>query len=308
MDSLRGIDSFVRAVEAGSIAGAGRRLGISPAAASQNIARLEAQLGVRLLTRTTRSLALTDSGRVYYERVGSLIHELASASEAVSELRDEPRGRLCIAATAAFARHVLAPLIPAFNRLYPHITIELMATDRNVDHVRESVDVSIRIQPALEDGLVARHIARVPSVFCAAPDYLALRGTPVAPEQLQEHDCLVFRFPVDGRFLRWGFVRAGEHYYPPVHAAIISDDIDTLARMAVAGAGITRLGAFIAAPFIARGELVELFSASPSSAVSAEVAPLDFYLCVRGRHQLTGKVRAFRDYLQEALPERWRAP
>ena len=308
MDSVRGIDSFVRAVEAGSIAGAARRLGISPAAASQNIARLETQLGVRLLTRTTRSLALTDSGRLYYERVSTLIHELASASEAVSELRDEPRGRLGIAATAAFARHVLAPLIPEFNRRYPHITIELMATDRNVDHVRESVDVSIRIQPALEDGLVARHIARVSSVFCAAPDYLARRGTPTIPEQLQEHDCLVFRFPADGRFLRWGFVRAGEHYYPPVHAAIISDDIDTLARMAVAGAGITRLGAFIAAPFIARGELVELFTPSSNDSVLAEVAPLDFYFCVRDRHQLTGKVRAFRDYLAEALPEHWRAP
>ncbi|WP_041521572.1 LysR family transcriptional regulator [Gilvimarinus agarilyticus] len=302
MDSVRGIDSFVRAVEAGSIAGGARRLGISPAAASQNIARLEARLGVRLLTRTTRSLALTDSGRLYYQRVGALLDELNAASEAVSELHDEPRGRLCIAATAAFARHVLAPLIPAFNHLYPHITIELKATDRSVDHVRESVDVSIRIRPALEDGLVARHIARVPSVFCAAPEYLARRGTPVTPEQLQEHDCLVFRFPLDGRFLRWGFVRDGELFYPPVHAAIISDDIDTLARMAVAGAGITRLGAFIAAPYIERGELIELFTPI------AEVEPLDFYFCVRDRHQLTGKVRVFRDYLLQAVPDCWRAP
>lgn len=308
MDSLRGIESFVRAVEAGSIAGAARRLGISPAAASQNITRLESQLGVRLLVRTTRSLALTDSGRVYYQRVGLLLHELNAASEAVSELHDEPRGRLCVAATAAFARHVLAPLIPAFNRLYPHISIELMATDRNVDHVRESVDVSIRIQPALEEGLVARHIARVPSIFCAAPEYLAVRGVPQAPEQLQEHDCLVFRFPLDGRFLRWGFVRDGELFYPPVRASMISDDIDTLARMAVAGAGITRLGAFIAAPFIERGELVELFSPVGTGAAVAEIEPLDFYFCVGDRHQLTGKVRAFRDYLLEAVPPDWRAP
>src|SRR3954463_13858731 len=115
MDTLRGIESFVKAVEEGSIAAAARRLGISPAAASQNIARLESYVGVRLLVRTTRSLGLTDSGQLYYDQVRTLINDLELAKVAISGIHDEPQGRLCIASTGAFGRHILAPLIPAFN-------------------------------------------------------------------------------------------------------------------------------------------------------------------------------------------------
>lgn len=306
MDGLRGIESFIKAVQAGSIAGGARSLGISPAAASQNIARLEAQLGARLLVRTTRSLALTESGRVYFERVQELVRELELANQAVSEVNDEPRGRLCIAATGAFARHVLAPLLPGFKQRYPEISVELIATDRSVDHIRESVDVSIRIKPALEPGLIARRIARVPSLFCASPAYLARAGRPSEPEQLREHDCLVFRFPVDGRFLAWGFVRDGMRFDANVRAAMISDDIDALAAMAVAGGGITRLGAFVAEPLLQSGQLEELFRFDPTARFQAEVEPLEFYFCVRDRYQLTPKVRAFGDFLGQSLPARWR--
>ncbi|WP_027329978.1 LysR family transcriptional regulator [Marinimicrobium agarilyticum] len=306
MAPLRGIESFVKAVEAGSIAAGARILGISAAAASQNIARLETHLGVRLLTRTTRSLALTEGGSAYYSRVRELVQELELASQAVDALHAEPRGRLRVAATGAFARHVLAPMIPGFSRRYPDVLVELMVTDRNVNHIAESVDASIRIRPALEEGLIARPVAKVPSIFCASPEYLAKAGRPEAPEQLSEHDCLVFRFPVDGRILRWGFVRNGLRFDAPVRATLISDDIDTLAQMAVAGGGITRLGAFIAEPLIERGQLVELFTPTSEADVQAEIEPLEFYLCVRHRRELTPKVRAFSDYLVEQLPERWR--
>lgn len=305
MDSLRGIECFVKAVQAGSIAGGARRLAISPAAASQNIARLEEQLGARLLTRTTRSLALTESGQAYFERVQELIHELELANQAVNTANDEPRGRLCIASTAAFARHILSPLLPGFNQRYPQISIELITTDRRVDHIKETVDVSIRIKTALEPGLIARRIACVPSIFCASPDYLNRAGRPTTPEQLREHDCLVFRYPVDGRFLSWGFVRNGLRFDAEVRAAMISDDIDALAAMAVAGGGITRLGAFIAEPLIRRGLLEELFNSPLSAGLQAEAEALEFYLCMRDRYQLTPKVRAFTDYLLQSLPEQW---
>lgn len=306
MDSLRGIECFVKAVQAGSIAGGARRLAISPAAASQNIARLEEQLGARLLTRTTRSLALTESGQAYFERVQELIHELELANQAVSTVNDEPRGRLCIASSAAFARHILAPLLPGFNRRYPQISTELLTTDRRVDHIKETVDVSIRIKTALEPGLIARRIACVPSIFCASPDYLNRSGRPTTPEQLCEHDCLVFRYPVDGRFLSWGFIRNGLRFDAEVRATMISDDIDALAAMAVAGGGITRLGAFIAEPLIRRGLLEELFNPKLSPGLQVEAEALEFYLCMRDRYQLTPKVRAFSDYLLQALPEQWR--
>ncbi len=307
MDTLRGIECFVRAVEGGSIAAAARRVGISAAATSQNIARLESYLGVRLLTRTTRSLAVTDAGKVYYDKVSLLIHELELARSAVTDVQQELQGRLCIASTAAFSRHVLAPLIPAFNQRHPRLEIELTSTDRRVDHVQESVDVSIRIKQQLDDGMVARKIATVPTIFCASPDYIARAGRPKTPLDLREHDCLVFRLAADGRFLRWGFVENGVRFDAEVRAAIISDDIDVLARLAVAGGGITRLAAFVANDYLHRGELKEIFTCNECTGFNAEVEPLDIYACVRDRHQLTPKVRALMDYLVEALPAEWRA-
>ncbi|MGP9798214.1 LysR substrate-binding domain-containing protein [Halomonas sp. 86] len=307
MVALRGIESFVKAVEAGSIAGGARRLGISAAAASQNISRLETHLGVRLLTRTTRRLAPTESGATYYAKVRELVQELELAGQAVSALHDAPRGRLHIASTGAFARHLLAPMIPAFNRRYPDITVELSIADRHVDHITESVDASIRIRHALEEGLVARPIARVPSIFCAAPRYLEQAGYPHTLEQLKEHDCLVFRFPLDGRYLGWGAVRNGIRFDVPVKARMISDDIDALAQMAIEGGGITRLAAFIAEPLIAQGKLVALFTPPFATDEPLEVDPLEFYLCVRHRRELTPKVLVFQQFLTETLPAHWRA-
>jgi len=307
MDTLRGIDSFVKAIELGSIAAAAKRMGISAAAASQNIARLETYLGARLLTRTTRSMALTESGELYYEKVRTLVSDLAEANAAIMNLHKEPQGRLCIASTAAFGRNVLAALIPAFTLRYPRIAIELMTTDRIVDHIQEGVDISIRIKPQLEEGIVARRIATVPTLFCAAPSYLQRAGRPTMPEELRHHDCLVFRVPVDGRFLRWGFIRDGLRFEADVRATMISDDIDAIARLAVAGGGITRLAAFVANPFIASGQLETLFLPDENTQVSAEIEPLDIYLCVRDRHQLTPKMRVFMDYLVDALPKEWQA-
>lgn len=306
MDVLRGIESFVRAVDGGSIAAAARRLGISSAAASQNIARLESHLGVRLLTRTTRSLALTDSGELYYEKVRTVVQELESAQTAVTALYAEPQGRLCISSSAAFGRHVLAPLIPAFNLRYPRVAIELISTDRAVDHIQEGVDISIRIKQQLGEGMVARRIATVPTLFCAAPAYLAKAGRPRGPEELRQHDCLVFRVPVDGRVLRWGFIRKGLRFEADVREAMVSDDIDVLAHLAIGGCGITLLAAFVAQQAIALGQLEVLFLPGVNTASELEVEPLDFYLCVRDRHELTPKLRAFMDYLVEALPSEWR--
>ena len=305
MDGLRGIESFIKAVQAGSIAGGARAMGISPAAASQNIARLEQSLGSRLLTRTTRSLALTESGELYFERVQDLMRELELANQAVSAVSDHLRGRLVIAASRAFARHVVAPALPEFTRDHPNLTAELIATDRSVDHIKETVDVSVRSKPTLEPGLVARRLARVPSVFCASPDYLERAGYPTEPEHLRDHDCLLFRLPMHGRFSDWEFRRDGEIFNAQVHASMISDDIDSLTAMAIAGGGITRLAEFVAAPLIESGQLVELFSATANSRVYAEVEPIEFFLCVSDRFQFTPKVRALFEHLKKSLPEKW---
>lgn len=305
MNLLGSIRSFIKVVEAGSIAAGARNLGLSAAAVSQNIARLEAHLQVRLLARTTRSMALTAHGRTYYEKVRHVERDLELAQLAVTADDSEPHGRLCISSSSAFARHVLAPLMPAFNVRYPQLSLELLTSDDRVDHARQSVDVSVRIAPQLEDGLLARHIAQIPFICCAAPAYLEQAGWPGTPEALKGHRCLVFRYPVDGRFLRWGFMRDGLRFDAEFGDVSISDDIDVLAQMAVMGGGITRLAEFVARPYLQSGQLVPLFEYCRPMQVYAQTEPMDVYLCVADRSALSPKVRAFMDYVQECLAHLW---
>jgi len=306
MNILQSIRSFVSTVDAGSIAGGAKLLGISAAAVSQNIARLEQHLGVRLLHRTTRSLALTERGTLYFEQVRQLERDLERARQSVAGPQQAPVGRLRVASTAAFARHVLAPMLPALRQQYPQLEIELLCTDRAVQHAQESVDVSLRIEAQLEDGLVARCIAQVPLVVCAAPEYLARCGTPQGADDLKYHDCLLLRYPVDGRCLPWNFVRNGVRFQPELGKAMVSDDIDALATMAAAGGGIARLAAYVVQPYLQRGELQPLFVSDLGSTAQALPEPLRIYLCVADRRDFTPKVRAFMEHVLERLPVQWR--
>ncbi|QDI02715.1 LysR family transcriptional regulator [Xanthomonas cerealis pv. cerealis] len=308
MNLLQSIRSFIHTVEAGSVAGGAKALGVSPAAVSQNIARLEAHLGVRLLNRSTRSLALTERGALYLQQVRRVELDLERARQSVADPHAEPEGRLRVASTAAFGRHVLAPLLPALAARYPRLSIELLSADHRVDHAQEGVDVSIRIESQLQDGLVARCIAAVPFVFCAAPEYLVRAGTPATPEQLKGHACLLLRWAVDGRCLRWGFVRDGLRFDVDVTPALVGDDIDALAGMAAAGGGITRLAAFVAQPYLQRGALRALFEDDAAGAADAAPEPMRLYLCVVDRRDFTPKVRALQEQLVAGLPPAWRVP
>ena len=306
MNLLQSIRSFIHTVEAGSVAGGAKALGVSAAAVSQNIARLEAHLGVRLLNRSTRSLALTERGALYLQQVRRVELDLERARQSVADPQAEPEGRLRVASTAAFGRHVLAPLLPALAVRHPRLSIELLSADHRVDHAQEGVDVSIRIAPQLQDGLVARCIAAVPFVFCAAPQYLARASAPATPEQLKDHACLLLRWAVDGRYLRWGFVRDGLRFDVEVAPALVGDDIDALAAMAAAGGGITRLAAFVAQPYLQRGALRALFEDAAAGAANAAPEPMRLYLCVADRRDFTPKVRALQEHLVAGLPPAWR--
>lgn len=248
MNLLQLIRSFTRTAETGSIAAAARILGISATAVGQNINRLEAHLGVRLLNRSTRQLALSEAGALYLAQVRHIEADLARAQAMVTAGDIEPAGPLRIASSSAFGRHVLAPLLPSLQQRYPQLQLELRLTDRAVQHGPEAVDASIRIGAQLEDGVVARQLARVPFVFCASPAYLKARGTPQQPSELGGHRGLLHRFPTDGRPLRWGLLKDGQRVDAALPPSMVCDDIDALATLAAAGAGITRLAAFVAEP------------------------------------------------------------
>ncbi len=299
MDVLGLIGTFIRVVENGSIAAAARAKGMSPAAVSQSLSRLEGHLGVRLLSRTTRSMTLTENGKRYFEKVRHIPDDVELASQAAAHVT-KPKGPLCIATTAAFGRYVLAPLMPAFKASFPDIDIELISTDRNVSHHLEGVDVSIRIEAQLNDQLIARKIASLPFIFCAAPAYLDRAGTPQTPEDLSQHDCVVFRYPTDRRFLPWSFMVNGQLVNAKLNPSFISDDIDIIAKIAVNGGGIARLASFVAQPLIDAGQLRPVYW-SVHSESNIESLPMDIFACVTERSALNSKVRAFIEFLEEAM-------
>jgi DNA-binding transcriptional LysR family regulator len=253
MPNLRAIETFVKALEGGSIASAARQLGISPAAASQNIARLERELGTRLITRTTRSMALTEAGERYLARVAPVLDELEKAQSDLSLIHGELQGRLRIACMAAFGRHVLAPLLPAFTALHPRLELELLITDRHVDVLKEDVDISVRYRDVLEPGMSVRLLASVPRILCASPQYLQQHGRPQTAQELLEHPCLLYRRERDGRLMRWPFLRDGQRTDPQQKIAAIGSDIDALVEFAAAGGGIAWAGSFIVHEELRRG-------------------------------------------------------
>ena len=307
MPNLRAIETFVKALEGGSIASAARQLGISPAAASQNIARLERELGTRLITRTTRSMALTEAGERYLARVAPVLEELEKAQSDLSLIHGELQGRLRIACMAAFGRHMLAPLLPAFAAQHPRLELELLITDRHVDVLKEDIDISVRYRDVLEPGMSVRQLASVPRILCASPQYLQQHGSPQTAQELLEHACLLYRRERDGRIMRWPFLREGQRTDPQQKIAAIGSDIDALVEFAVAGGGIVWAGSFIVHEQLRQRRLLPLtLKPARKGQLQFEDAPLDFFACFKDRKYVPAKVRALVDYLLQELPKQQR--
>jgi DNA-binding transcriptional LysR family regulator len=176
MESLRGIVAFVRTVSAGSFSGAARQLGVTTVAVSRNVQRLERELGVRLLQRTTRSLSMTEEGRRLFEATRGALSALETAHEAIAERVSEPSGLVRILAVTGFSRLYVVPLLATMRARFPRLSFELQSSDRVVDMVEEGFDVGIRVGQVSDGHVVVRKLADVPRVICAAPDYLASRA------------------------------------------------------------------------------------------------------------------------------------
>jgi DNA-binding transcriptional LysR family regulator len=191
--SIRGVVGFVRVVEAGSFAGAAKKLGITPVAVSKNVQRLERELGVRLLQRSTRKLSLTQEGRAYYERCTGPLRDLENAEAAITEKGKSPTGALRVTCLSPFGRAYVLPLVPRFSRLYPGIELELHLDDSVSDMIAGGYDVGIRAGEARDGTMVMREVAPLHFVVCGAPSYLAERGMPLSAADLSKHNCLRLR-------------------------------------------------------------------------------------------------------------------
>jgi len=289
MSSLTEISIFVKVVELSSFTAAAEALEMSQPVVSKAVSRLEEKLGARLLNRTTRRLSLTEAGSELYRRSVRALAEIEDAELEVARFQTEPRGTLRISAPMSFSILHLGRLLPSFTERFPGVTVELHLDDRQVDLVEEGFDLAIRVGRLQDSTLIARKIAPCRQVLCASPAYLAKRGTPERPEDLLEHNCIVYSLISTPR--EWRFTdSSGELHVVPVSGALQSNNGLVNRAAAIAGAGIVLLPAFYIGEELRTGQL---------KAVLSEFHPpeLAVYALYPERRNLTPKVRAFVDFL-----------
>lgn len=293
MDVLAHMRVFRAVVERDSFSKAALELNQSAAAISKQVRQLEERLGTLLLVRTTRRMSLSDGGRAYYLECCRLLDEIAALEVATRGCAGKVAGRLRVNAPLSFGLKVLSPLLPVFMQRYPEIQLELTLDDRLRDVVGEGYDVSLRIRAALADStLVARRLGDVEQMICAAPAYLARRGTPQRALDLHGHDCLAYRLADSPGIWQLDGPEGASNIVLPVRFS--ADSSLLLADMLVAGIGVGALPSFVAAPLLASGALARVL---PSHAMARRGV---YALTPDGRH-VPQKVRAFCDFLAQEL-------
>ncbi|MDH4446704.1 MAG: LysR family transcriptional regulator [Acidovorax sp.] len=296
MKSLQDLDIFVRTVDSGSLSATARALDLTPAAASAALKRLEAELGVALFVRSTRSLRLTQEGTLFLEHCRPA---LAALQQVQGQLASGRAGELCgtlqLAAPSDLGRNVLLPWLDAFQALHPAIDIRLQLSDRMANVYSEPVDAAFRYGKPQDSSLVALPLAAEHRrVLCAAPSYLAANGTPDSPHALAAHDSLCFMLGEDVHD-RWRFWDAsGQEVVVRVRSRNVANDGDAVRRWAVLGQGIAYKSYFDVAEDLSAGRLVPLCPGWITEAV-----PL--FLVAPSRRQFTPLVRALRDFVAERL-------
>lgn len=286
--------TFSAIVSAGSISKAATRLGCGKSVVSRQLAKLEADLGARLIQRTTRRLTLTEVGEAVLLEAQQIDRSLANVEQITGQFQQEVRGRLRVACPRPLGQRYLVPLLTAFTQQHPQVEITLVVEDRLTDLVAEQIDVAIRVAHMEDSTLVARKLAPNPRVLVAAPAYLARAGTPKTPADLAQHNCLLY---ISGTTVRdeWTFRKGAAT--TPVRASgnIKMNDGMALAASACAGAGITVLDRLLVEPELASGVLVELL---PDYRLGAG-PPV--YAVYPARKWLPLKTKAFVAFLQERL-------
>jgi len=281
--------AFVRAVELGGFSTAAREMGLTPSAISKLVTRLEDRLGVRLLNRTTRRLALTPEGEAYFHRSQRILADIAEAENEVARFREHPKGLLRINVGTAFGMHQLAPALPEFLSRHPDMQVELTLTDRVVDLIEEGADLGIRLGRLTDSSLIARKICDFERVVCAAPAYLKKNGTPRKPEDLLKHNCLSIAYAPSLR--QWPFETREGVKHLEVAGNASANTAEALLTLALAGLGIIRLSDVIVAEAIRGGMLVPLLQDVHHS----EPLPLHA-VYPQGRHR-SPKVAAMVEFL-----------
>jgi len=282
--------AFAEAARRTSFAAAARELGITASAVAKSIARLEADLGVRLFHRTTRKVALTGDGRTLFARCERIVSEMEALRDEAAGVRAQPGGTLRINVPVTVGKRLVVPALARMARRHPAISVEASFTDRYADLAGEGLDAAVRIGALRDSTLVARPIGKQRMIVCAAPAYLARCGTPRRPADLEGHSCLAFRIPSSGRLWTWHFRERGAIAEFEPRSGIAMDDGEALVAAAVAGMGLIHVPDYMAADALARRKLVEVLARYRPADVPISVV----YLSAR---RVPPRLRAFLEAL-----------
>lgn len=293
MDRLRSLTAFVAVVECGSFVDAARRIHSSNAAISRYIQELETYLGVRLLQRSTRKIALTDVGRDYYQRIKQILTDLDDADSTVGANNASLVGTIRINAPLSFGTRYLAPLWGGFMARHPSIDLDIELTDRRIDLLEEGIDLAIRIGNLADSSLVSRRLATCHSILCAAPSYIKKYGEPKTPEEISQHSVISFSNAIHND--SWHFYSpTGEEKTINVKPRMHTNNGDTIRAVILDGQGIALQPTFLVAGDIQAGNLVTFLPgwSGPTFGIHA-IYP--------SRKHLSLKVKTLIDYLAERL-------
>ncbi|MCA1458121.1 LysR family transcriptional regulator [Bradyrhizobium sp. BRP22] len=293
---LAGISVLAAVVQTRSFARAADTLGITASGVSRAVARLEGRIGVRLFDRTTRSVALTDEGRRFYEQVAPLLAGIEDAASTASGSSGVVRGRLRVDIDPYFSRMILSGHIGGFLRRHPELTLELITRERVGDLVADGIHVAMRFGEPPAGTLIARKLLETRVLTVASPGYLKKHGRPRHPAELEDHSCIQFIDPRSGQLFEWEF-RAGKKVLPvKTSGPLVLTDVGTMINECIAGTGIAQVLAIGVRPLLESGRLIELFPDWPG-----ETFPL--YALHPSRHHPPAKVRAFIDFALKAAQE-----
>lgn len=292
--SYPGVVAFITVVAEGGFSKAADRLGITRSAVSRCIQKLEAQVGLRLLSRTTRSISLTREGEILHARCQPSVALITEAMEDLRDLRDgPPRGRLRVSASVGFGRKVVAPLLWGFQEKYPDIEIELHLGCVASDFTSDRIDVSFLNGRLADSRIVAKRIVPMQTLVCASPEYAVRHGMPESPDALMQHDCINVRLP-SGRVCEWEFkVEGGSRKLTPPSRIMFNDD-GLVLEAVLQGKGIAQLGGYLICDLLREGKLVHSMP---------QYAPDDqgHYICYLSRQHLPSRIRVFVDHMTAAI-------
>jgi len=297
MDRLQAVKMFVRVVELGSFSKAAAELGLGQPAVTKQVARMEKQLGARLLHRSTHGVTATEVGALYYEKCRVIAHHVDEADSVAALMQSQMRGAVRISTSVAFGRRVLGPLLMEFMRAHPDLQVDLGVEDRYVDMIEQGVDVAIRMGRLADSSLGARHLGINPWVLVAAPGFLRGRASPMRPQDLAARDCLIYS-TVQGD-ARWHFAGpGGQAESVAVRGPLRSNSLSILLEAAVAGMGVAALPRYVAHAALAQGVVVPLLE-------SWSLPAQEIHAVYPSPRMVPLKVSGLVDWLQARLEGEW---